>query len=114
MKAEHEFFPVDQVPWQTDARTPTISERLLSHGDDERTLTRIARWAPGTDTSAAGVIHHDYYEEVLLLDGELHDLTLDRTFTAGHYASRPPGMPHGPYRTASGATMLEIRYRQPQ
>jgi hypothetical protein len=53
----------------------------------------------------------DYYEEVFLLVGELHDLTLGLTFTAGHYASRPPGMPHGPYRTHTGCTMLEIRCR---
>lgn len=111
MKAEHEFFAVDQVPWRVDAQAPTISERVLSRGYDERTLTRIARWAPGTDTTAAGVIRHDYYEEVLLLDGDLHDLTLGITFPSGHYASRPPGMPHGPYRTETGCTMLEIRYR---
>jgi hypothetical protein len=110
VKAEHEFFAVDQVPWQVDAHAPTVVERVLSRGEDERTLTRIARWAPGTDTSAAGVIRHDYYEEVYILDGELHDLTLDATFSSGQYASRPPGMPHGPYRTDTGCTMLEIRY----
>jgi hypothetical protein len=111
MKAEHEFFAVDQVPWRVDASAPAVTERVLSQGEDSATLTRIARWAPGTDTSAVGVIRHDYYEEVYLLDGELHDLTLGRTFTAGHYASRPPAMPHGPYRTETGCTMLEIRYR---
>jgi ChrR-like protein with cupin domain len=111
MKAEHEFFAVDRLPWQADAHAPTVDQRVLSEGDDERTLTRIARWAPGTDTSAAGVIRHDYFEEVFLLTGELHDLTLGATFSAGHYASRPPGMPHGPYRTDTGCTMLEIRYR---
>jgi hypothetical protein len=109
MKAEHEFFPVDQVPWQGDSDTPTITERVLSRGEDDGSLTRIARWAPGTET-LAGVIRHDYFEEAYLLEGELHDLTLGRTFTAGHYASRPPGMPHGPYRTETGCTMLEIRY----
>jgi hypothetical protein len=109
MKAEHEFFAVDRLPWQPDANAPTITERVLTRGGDERTLTRIAHWAPGTETTA-GVIRHDYYEEVYLLDGELRDLTLGRAFTAGHYASRPPGMPHGPYRTDTGCTMLEIRY----
>jgi ChrR-like protein with cupin domain len=112
MKAEHEFFAVDQVPWQPDATAPTITARVLSSGADERTLTRIAHWAPGTETTA-GVIRHDYYEEVYLLDGELRDLSLGRTFAAGHYASRPPGMPHGPYRTENGCTMLEIRYEVP-
>jgi hypothetical protein len=113
MKQEHEFFAVEGIPWRPDPDNPAIEVRLLSSGDDERTLTRIARWAPGTDTSAAGTIRHDYYEEVLLLEGELHDLTLGTTFPAGRYASRPPGMPHGPYRTETGCTMLEIRYRTP-
>lgn len=56
------------------------------------------------------MIRHAYYEEVYLLKGELEDLTLRRTFTAGHYASRPPGMPHGPYRTVTGCLTLEIRW----
>jgi hypothetical protein len=90
-----------------------VSERVLSAdpGSDGAELTRLARWEPGLDTSAAGVIRHPYCEEVYLLEGELEDLTLGQTFTAGHYASRPPGMPHGPYRTRTGCVMLEIRYR---
>ena len=43
------------------------------------------------------------------LEGDLTDLTLGRTFHAGHFASRRPGMPHGPYRTDSGCVMIEIR-----
>jgi len=121
MKDEHEFLDTDALPWTAVEGQPGITERLLSAapgnlGDpgnpgDPGELTRLARWAPGLDTSPAGVIRHDYYEEVYLLDGELHDLTLDRTFGPGHYASRPPGMPHGPYRTTTGCTMLEIRHR---
>ncbi|MEU6850835.1 cupin domain-containing protein [Actinacidiphila alni] len=113
MKEEHEFRSAADVPWRPAEGSPGVSERLLSQdpaaGGAE--LTRLARWEPGLDTSAAGVIRHDYYEEVYLLEGELEDLTLDLTFTAGHFASRPPGMPHGPYRTRTGALMLEIRYR---
>lgn len=107
MKDEHEFFDVESVRWQ-DTDAPGVSERVLSRERDGAVGTRIARWAPGTVTDA--VIRHDYFEEVLLLDGELHDLTLGTTFTAGSFASRPPGMPHGPYRTDTGCTMLEIRY----
>lgn len=111
MKDEHEFLPTREVPWREAADAPGVSERVLSAGPDPaRELTRLARWAPGLDTSAAGVIRHDYFEEVYLLEGELEDLTLGRTFTSGHYASRPPGMPHGPYRTRTGCVMLEIRY----
>jgi hypothetical protein len=113
LKDEREFFATAQLPWTDAQATPGVSERVLSAapGGDGAELTRLARWAPGLDTSAAGVIRHTYYEEVFLLEGELEDLTLGRTFTAGHYASRPPGMPHGPYRTRTGCVMLEIRYR---
>jgi hypothetical protein len=37
------------------------------------------------------VIRHDYFEEVLLLDDDLHDLTLGTTFSGGHYANGPFG-----------------------
>jgi hypothetical protein len=106
VKAEHEFFPVDQVAW-TDAGNG-ITQRVLSEGP-ENNLTRIARWSPGT-TTTSGVIHHEYFEEVYLLEGSLTDLTLGKTFGPGEYAARHPGMPHGPYRTEEGCTMLEIRY----
>ncbi|BBA99808.1 hypothetical protein RVR_6591 [Actinacidiphila reveromycinica] len=110
MKDEREFYDAAEVAWREDAGAPGVGERRLSAGADPAVeQTRLARWAPGLDTSAAGVIRHGYYEEVYLLEGELEDLTLGRTFTAGYYASRPPGMPHGPYRTRTGCVMLEIR-----
>lgn len=111
MKDEREFFGTDTIEWRPTG-TPGVTERLLSADPaDPAMLTRLARWSPGLDTTPDGVIVHDYYEEVLLLDGELTDLTLRRTFRAGDYASRPPGMSHGPYRTVPGCTMLEVRYR---
>jgi hypothetical protein len=108
VKAEHEFFPVTDVPWTNGG--PGITQRVLSASATDDTLTRIARWAPGT-VSGSAVIEHDYFEEVYLLEGSLTDLTLGRTFASGAYAARRPGMPHGPYRTDEGATLLEIRYR---
>lgn len=105
MKAEREFFTTDQVAWTPGG--PGISQRLLSAGPEDN-LTRIARWAPGTTTDE--VIRHEYFEEVYLLEGSLTDLTLQQTFDAGYYAARRPGMPHGPYTTTEGCTMLEIRY----
>jgi hypothetical protein len=111
VKRQHEFFAADAMAWR-EAQQPGTEEKVLSHdAGDPAVLTRLVRWVPGLDASAAGVITHDYAEEVYLLDGELTDLTLGQTFRAGHYASRRPGMPHGPYRTTAGCTMLEIRYR---
>ena len=106
MKEQREFFATGELTW-TDAGNG-ITERVLSRAPDG-TLTRLARWAPGT-TSGREIIRHEYVEEVYLLEGELTDLTLEQTFHAGDYAFRPPGMPHGPYGTRTGCTMLEIRY----
>ncbi|MFI5693047.1 cupin domain-containing protein [Kribbella sp. NPDC051586] len=106
MKEEREFFRTGGLAWT--AAGDGISERVLSR-DSDGTLTRLARWAPGT-SSGEEIIRHEYVEEVYLLEGELTDLTLEQTFRPGDYACRPPGMPHGPYRTETGCTMLEIRY----
>lgn len=111
VKDEYEFTNAHNGSWAPTAQNG-VTERVLSRDpDDPDILTRLARWAPGLDTSASGVITHDYVEEVYLLEGELHDHTLDRTFYAGDFAARRPGMPHGPYRTTTGCLMLETRYR---
>jgi hypothetical protein len=65
----------------------------------------VSRSGPHT-----GRTRHDYWEEVFLLEGGLTDLTLGATFPAGHYACRPPGMPHGPWITGPGVTMLVFTY----
>jgi hypothetical protein len=104
MKRQLEFFAADAMAWR-EAQQPGTEEKVLSRdADDPAVLTRLVRWVPGLDTSGVGVITHDYVEEVYLLEGELTNLTLGRTFRAGHYASRRPGMPHGPYRTPAGCT----------
>ncbi|MFF2131484.1 hypothetical protein ACFVW1_40245 [Streptomyces olivochromogenes] len=65
------------------------STRPSTAGSPE-VLTRLVRWEPGLDTSLSGVIRHEWVEEVYLLEGDLHDLTLDQTFRAGDFAARPP------------------------
>ena len=52
------------------------------------------------------MLTHDVWEEVLILEGSFHDLTLGRTFTPGWYACRPPGMRHGPYECPDGCLAL--------
>ena len=101
-----EFFPVSAVDWM--AVSPGVWERVLAR--DGEMLTRILRWDPGFASSEPAV--HDYVEEVYILSGAMHDLTLDRTFSAGEYACRPPGMVHGPWTSAEGCEMLEVRYAQ--
>lgn len=111
-KAEREFFPVADVGW-----TPALSgmvvglfERILVSDPDSGVATRILRFDPGTDTSVAGVQTHPFWEEVYILEGSLHDLTLNQTFPKGTYACRPPGMPHGPWVAPEGCLTFEVRY----
>jgi hypothetical protein len=77
MRDEMELFEVESLPWQPDE---AIQEKVLSRGSDGVTLTRLAWWPAGLDTSQDGVIRHSYHEEVYLLEGYLTDLTLGQTW----------------------------------
>ncbi|GAC1395696.1 MAG: hypothetical protein NVSMB65_14740 [Chloroflexota bacterium] len=89
---------------------PGIWAQVLAEDPETGAYTGVLRYDPGVDTTPLGVRVHAYWEEVYLLDGDLTDLRLGVTFTAGMYACRPPGMAHGPWRTERGAVMLEMRY----
>lgn len=111
-KPEREFYPVTAVEW-TRVPLPVdgLTERILAEeSEGTGAATRLLRFEPGTDTSAAGVQEHPFWEEVYILEGYLHDLTLDQVFPAGTYACRPPGMQHGPWRTPEGCLTFEVRY----
>lgn len=109
-KPHIEFTPVENWPWVPVDGLPGQSERILATDSATGLATRMLRFEPGCDTSAAGVLRHDFWEEVHVLSGSLHDLTLDQEFGAGTYACRPPGMPHGPWRSSDGCVTFEVRY----
>lgn len=110
-KDELEFFPVDTVEWtQCEGKVPELTERVLTRGDRPGVVTRILRFAPGTDTSPNGPQRHDFWEEVYILEGSFTDLRLGKTFAAGTYACRPPGMEHGPWTSEEGCVTFEVRY----
>jgi hypothetical protein len=111
-KPEREFFAVTDVPW-TPAQgglVPGLFERILASDPETGVASRMLRFDPGTNTSVAGPQVHPFWEEVFILEGALHDLTLQRTFAAGTYACRPPGMAHGPWIAAEGCLTFEVRY----
>jgi hypothetical protein len=70
-KDELEFFDTDTIPWSPLTRRPGVSERILARDPSHGLLTRMVRWEPGLDTSSAGPVAHDYFEEVLILSGSL-------------------------------------------
>jgi hypothetical protein len=110
-KPELEFAPVDEVAWiPVPGGVAGQSERILAADSDTGVATRMLRFDQGTDTTKLGVVRHDFWEEVYILEGDLYDLTLGKEFTAGSYACRPPGMPHGPWRSRAGCVTFEVRY----
>ena len=112
-KPEREFFPTSDVAWTPvpGSKCDGLTERVLARDEHGGVASRILRFAPGTDTTPNGVQQHDFWEEVYILEGALHDTRLGQTFTAGMYACRPPGMPHGPWIAPEGCLTVEIRYR---
>ena len=110
-KPAREFFDVSEVGWTPCAGTVSgLTERIVAADPETGVATRILRFAPGTDTTPNGVQAHDFWEEVYVLEGSFTDLTLGRTFTAGMYACRPPGMRHGPWVSPDGCLTFEARY----
>lgn len=109
-KPEYEFFDTDTISWEPIEGTEGLYQKIISKDDNSGDYTRLLLWDPGADSSPMGTQVHDFWEEVYIIRGSIHDLVLDETFSAGMYACRPPGMRHGPWRSEDGSLMLEIRY----
>ncbi len=109
-KPELEFFDPEEMEWVPIEGTPGLSERILSKDEETGDYTRLLNFPPGADTTPLGVQRHDFWEEIWIVKGAIHDLTLDKLFTEGMYACRPPGMPHGPWKSPNGCITFEVRY----
>ena len=72
--------------------------------------TRLTRFHAGADTAAIGGKWHEYPEEVFIVSGRLYDAAFDMWLETGHYASRPPGEKHGPFKTDVGCIVLEMSF----
>jgi hypothetical protein len=107
-KHQREFaWPMN--PWIE--RSPGNKAQVLSVDDDTGDFVRLSRMEPDSDTVPQGQQVHACWEEVYIVSGSLLDLGLDEWFSAGMYAVRAPGMPHGPWRAGpDGVLMLEMRY----
>jgi len=118
-KEHKEFHTVDLGKgWETPEGYPSgIQQQILAGFLDERAKrgfrTRHLRFAPGVYTTEPFV--HEYWAEVYLVSGDLV-VGCDRNGKGGTkygpntYACRPPGTPHGPFRSDSGCLLLELHY----
>ena len=121
-KQHLEYFPINlddgftSVPGQ-----PGLSVRVITGTLDEEakrgSITRLVKFAPGTALDR--VITRDCYQEVVVLRGTLMAATPDeqgtfRSFSAPSFATRPPGVAHGPYRAGpDGCVLIESKYYMP-
>src|SRR3970040_69867 len=84
--------PTTPEPAFTGGVGEGISEKGLSRDDSTGDTTRLLRLDPGVESDE--IITHDFWEEVIILEGSLIDKRLNKEFTRGMYACRPPGMVH--------------------
>lgn len=100
---------------------PGIEQQILSGVLDEKAKkgfrTRHLRFQPGVYTTKP--FQHDYWEEVYLVSGDLivgcdEQGNGGEKFGVNTYACRPPGTPHGPFKSETGCLLLELHYYDDQ
>lgn len=105
--------PEHQGQWLPIAGLDGMAEELtLSIDPVTGEYTRLTRFLPGADTLRFGGKAHPYPEEVFIVNGRLYDQAFDLWLETGHYASRPPGEQHGPFKTDEGCVVLEMSFPQ--
>jgi len=57
---------------------------------------------------------HHYPEEILIVSGRLWDVAFGMWLETGHYAIRPPGEVHGPFRSDGGCVVMDVSFPQRQ
>lgn len=103
--------PESRARWTPVKGLEGMAEELtLSIDPVSGEYTRLTRFYAGADTTPLGGKSHNYPEEVFVVSGRLFDQAFDLWLEAGHYASRPPGEVHGPFRTDVGCVVLEVSF----
>ena len=103
--------PDSGAPWShVPGLDGMVEELTLSVDPETGEYTRLTLFRAGADTAAFGTKAHPYPEEVFIVSGRLYDGAFDLWLEAGHYASRPAGERHGPFRTDVGCVVLEVSF----
>jgi hypothetical protein len=103
--------PESRGEWQPVKGLESLADEVtLSIDEQTGEYTRLTRFQPGADTAPFGGKSHDYPEEIFIVSGRLYDSAFDMWLETGHYASRPPGEVHGPFKTDVGCVVLEVSF----
>ncbi|MCP9846244.1 cupin domain-containing protein [Synechococcus sp. Lug-A] len=107
------LLPAEQHRWRwIEGLEGQVQELILSHDPSSGEITRLTRFLPGADTTPFGAKAHTFPEEIFIVSGRLHDAAFGIWLEAGHYASRPPGELHGPFRSDEGCVVLDVSFPQ--
>lgn len=112
-KKPYGFIDPELIDWVPEAGIPGLYSKTLASCEDTGSYTRLLKFLPGTDTSQAGPQSHEHLEELWIVEGAIHDLSLDQNFVAGMYANRLYHMDHGPWKAPGGAITFELRDMDP-
>lgn len=103
--------PESRGKWRPVKGLESLADELtLSIDENTGEYTRLTNFHPGADTTPFGGKSHDYPEEIFIVSGRLYDAAFDIWLEPGHYASRPPGEVHGPFKTDVGCVVLEVSF----
>ena len=106
-KKQQEIHETEGIPWTPVEGQKGIFEKVLNVDPETGSVTRFLKFEPGTRTQE--VLIHDFYEEVLMVEGTLIDTRKNLELKAGYYGYRHPGMEHGPYYCPERVITFEIR-----
>jgi len=105
------LLPENNGSWEIIENTNNLVEQLtLAIDEQSGEYTRLTRFKAGASTRLLGAKSHAYPEEVFVISGRLYDQAFDMWLEAGHYASRPPGELHGPFKTDEDCVVLELSF----
>lgn len=105
------LIPGNAIHWKPiDGLQGMAEELTLSIDAETGEYTRLTRFHPGADTTPFGSKSHPYPEEIFIVSGRIYDHAFNIWLEPGHYASRPPGETHGPFKTDSGCVVLEVSF----
>ena len=105
------LLPENDGMWEVIENTNNLIEQLTLAVDEQSgEYTRLTRFKAGADTTDFGAKSHSYPEEIFVVSGRLYDQAFDMWLEAGHYASRPAGELHGPFKTEDGCIVLELSF----
>jgi hypothetical protein len=118
-RPHREFFRIDPASgWaRVDASAGTIEEHVLVDSFDpvrrRGSRTRLVRWSAGARLERPVI--HDHCEDVFVVEGDFV-VGCDANGAGGEsfgpytFATRPPGVWHGPFATRGGCVLLETQY----